>query len=91
MKISLATLSKRRDDVLDALKNNQKISVSHNGHVIAVLQSPRADERRERKLRTPAFGMWADRDDMADPNEWRRNLRRKRRDGLVRRISGGDA
>ncbi len=74
MRISLATLSKRQGDVLDALKQNRKISVSHNGKVVAVLQTPRPDAKRERMLTTPAFGMWADRDDMADPNEWRRNL-----------------
>ena len=89
MKISLATLSKRQDDVLDALKQNKHISVSHNGHVVAVLQPPRTDAKRERMLSTPAFGMWADRDDMADPNEWRRSLRRNRRAALARR-TGGD-
>jgi hypothetical protein len=77
MKISLTTVSKRQDDVLDALSRNEKISVSHNGRVVAVLQSPEAGEKRERMLNTPAFGMWADRDDMADPNEWRRTLRRR--------------
>jgi hypothetical protein len=40
-------------------------------------------------LATPAFGMWADREDMADPNEWRRSLREKRRADLVRRTDGG--
>lgn len=90
MKISLNTLSKRQDDVLDALNRNEKISVSHNGQVVAVLQPPGRDGKRERMLNTPAFGMWADRDDMADPNEWRRSLRKKRRDDLARRTSGED-
>lgn len=90
MKISLATLSKRQDDVLDALKRKMKISISHNGQVVAVLQPPKIDSERERMLATPAFGMWADRDDMADPNEWRRNLRKKRRDELARRTAGSD-
>lgn len=91
MKISLATLSKRQDDVLDALKHNEKISVFHKGKVVAVLQTPRPDAKRERMFNTPAFGMWADRDDMADPNEWRRGLRRKRHDALVRRTAGDGA
>lgn len=91
MKISLTTLSKRQDDVLEALKHNKKISVSHNGQVVAVLQPPGIDEKRDRMMNTPAFGMWADRDDMADPNEWRRNLRKKRRDDRIRRIREGDA
>lgn len=89
MKISLITLSKRQDDVLDALKRNEKISVSHNGQVVAVLQPLEIDRKRERMLNTPAFGMWADRDDMADPNEWRRSLRKSRRDALAQRIGGG--
>ena len=90
MKISLTTLSKRQDDVLNALKRNEKISISHNGQVVAVLQPPESGGKRARKLDTPAFGMWADRDDMADPNEWRRGLRKKRRESLSRR-TGGDA
>ncbi len=90
MKISLATISKRRDDVLDALKRDERISISHNGRVVAVLRSPETGEKRERMLNTPAFGMWADRDDMADPNEWRRTLRKKRRDALAHRTGGGD-
>ncbi len=88
MKISLAALSKRQDDVLEALKRNRKISISHNGQVVAVLQSPRAAGESENLFHTPAFGMWADRDDMADPNEWRHGLRRSRREDLARRIDG---
>ena len=67
MKISIATLSKRQNDVLDALKRNEKISISHNGQVVAVLQPPETGGKRERMFGTPAFGMWEDRDDMADP------------------------
>jgi antitoxin (DNA-binding transcriptional repressor) of toxin-antitoxin stability system len=91
MKISLTTLSKRQEDVLSALKRNEKISISHNGQMVAVLQPPGTGSKRERKLDTPAFGMWADRDDMVDPNEWRRSLRKKRRDNLSRRTEGGGA
>ena len=80
MQISLAALSRRQDTVLEALKRNENISVSHQGKVVAVLYASTTDVARERMLRTPAFGMWAERDDMADPNEWRRDLRRKRRD-----------
>ncbi len=83
MKISLTTLSKRQDEVLKALKHKKKISVSHNGQVVAVLQPPEVDEKHERMLNTPAFGMWADRDDMADPNEWRRGISKKRRYGRL--------
>jgi len=86
MKIALSTLSSRQETILEALGRNENISISHQGKVVAVLRPPAADTVRERMLRTPAFGMWADRDDMADPNEWRRALRRKRRD---RRPEGG--
>jgi antitoxin (DNA-binding transcriptional repressor) of toxin-antitoxin stability system len=91
MKISITTVSKRQDDVLDALKRNEKIAISHNGQVAAVLQPPESGKKLERALTAPAFGMWSDRDDMADPTEWRRSLRQKRRDGLVRRTEGGGA
>lgn len=90
MKISLSTLSKRQGEVLDALSRNEEISISHNGQVVAVLQPPGIDGKRAHMLATPAFGMWADRDDIADPNEWRRDLRRKRRDGRARRTEGDD-
>lgn len=88
MKISLATVSKRQDDVLDALERSERISISHNGRVVAVLHAPGMDGKRGRMLATPAFGMWADRDDMADPDEWRRSLSEKRRDDLLRRTGG---
>lgn len=57
MKISLTTLSKRQNDVLDALNRKEKISISHNGQVVAVLQPPETGGKRERMLNTPAFGM----------------------------------
>ena len=79
MNISLSTLSRRRETVLEALRRNQDISVSHQGAVVAVLRAPTSGAARERMMQTPAFGMWADRDDMDDPNEWRRALRQKRR------------
>lgn len=89
MKISLSAVSRRQDDVLDALQRNEKIAVSHKGHVVAVLQPPaETGGKRERMLATPAFGMWADRADMSDPNEWRRSLGDKRRNDLVRRTGG---
>lgn len=89
MKISLATLSKRQEDVLKALNRKEKISVSHNGQIVAVLQPRETGEKRKRMLNTPVFGMWADREDMKDPNEWRRSIRKKRRDELARRTGGG--
>ncbi|MCL2700612.1 MAG: hypothetical protein FWE88_02835 [Phycisphaerae bacterium] len=79
MRISLSTLSSRQQAVLEALERKENISVSHQGKVVAVLQPSATNTVQERMLQTPAFGMWADRDDMADPNEWRRGLRQKRR------------
>jgi len=80
MRISLSTLSSRQETVLEALQRNENISVSHQGRVVAVLRPSVADAAKERMLKTPAFGMWADRTDMADPNQWRRGRRQKRRD-----------
>jgi antitoxin (DNA-binding transcriptional repressor) of toxin-antitoxin stability system len=80
MRISLSTLSSRQETVLEALKRQENISVSHQGRVVAVLRPSVANADQERMMQTPAFGMWADRDDMADPNQWRRSRRQKRRD-----------
>ncbi len=90
MKISLNTLSKRQDDVLEALSRKEQISISHNGQIVGVLQPSAIVRKHKRMFHTPAFGMWADREDMKDPNEWRRGIRKKRRDRLAGRTIGED-
>lgn len=44
----------------------------------------------ERLKNHPAVGMWADREDMKDPVEWVRSLRRRRREKFFE-TAGGDA
>ncbi len=49
------------------------------GAVVVTMQiSPEPDGELRRFLDSPLFGMWADRDDMANPSEWVRSLRQPR-------------
>ncbi len=92
MKISLTTLSRRRDDVLDALKRNERISVSDGNEVVALLLPAGADKADIPLPRTAAQGLWADRDDIVDPTAWVREQReiRRRKRIFRRRVAGDD-
>lgn len=51
-----------------------------------------AAEAEAQRLRNhPAFGMWADREDMKDPGEWVRARRRRRRERIFGTHASGDA
>ncbi len=40
------------------------------------------EDEVQRLKKSPAFGMWADREDMKDPTEWVRKIRRRRHERL---------
>lgn len=58
----------------------------------AVLKSPAPERDIEAEIEKfknlPGFGMWADREDMKDPNAWRAEQRRKHRERKFGHIVG---
>jgi hypothetical protein len=83
MNVSAATLSEHMAEVMDALDKNEKVILSHEGKDFALLQPVFDVEAEiERINNHPAVGMWADREDMKDPDEWLREKRLRRRERL---------
>ena len=75
----------------DVIKNGETIVISRYGAPSLMLMRYNPElvdvKPRPRKLRckdTPLFGMWADREDMADPRKWIEEQRaeRRKRQGL---------
>ncbi len=78
MEIILNVFGGQRKAVLAALRKKETIPVIDGGKVVAVLQPPPVADIP----RTKAFGMWADREEIADPTAWvheQRGIRRRRR------------
>ena len=81
MIVSFLDLRKRTRDILKALNRNESITLLYRGKPKAVM-SPVSEnaEKADRPLASdlPAFGMWADRDDLDDLESDVRELRKAR-------------
>ncbi len=80
MRRSLTHLTRRPSEVLDLLTRGEQLILTYRGKDVACLA--RADQKARPERRSirdyPAFGMWADREDMQDPDAWLREQRRSR-------------
>lgn len=89
MNVAVTTLTERMPEVMDALDKKEEVILLHKGKKIAQLKPVfdlEAEIERIKKL--PAVGMWDDREDMKDPSEWVRNLRRGRYEELFSTADG---
>jgi len=78
MEASFVDLRKRSGEIIGALRRNESITVLYRGRPAAVMH-PIAEGSSSRAVADhPSFGQWADRDDLADPAEYVRQLRRGR-------------
>lgn len=78
MKASIVDLRYRMKDVLRAVERGETVTVLYRGKEKARIV-PIEAAKPEMKIRDhPAFGMWADREDMKDPAEWVRKIRAPR-------------
>jgi prevent-host-death family protein len=77
------TLDMRRNPkrILDTIARKESVTVSHRGKPVARIE-PILDSERARAAEHAAFGMWADRADMADPSAYVREQRKGRFDDL---------
>ena len=79
MEASILDLRRRMRDVLRALDRNEPVTILYRGKKRAVLQSWRNAERRGGSVSDhAAFGMWKDREDLADVAAVVRDLRKGR-------------
>ncbi|MBW7863691.1 MAG: hypothetical protein GX580_06590 [Candidatus Hydrogenedens sp.] len=81
MNITVLDMRRNPKKILDAIARNETVTLSHRGKPVARIE-PLAPPVKLRASDHPAFGMWADRDDMADPAAFVRELRKGRFDTL---------
>jgi antitoxin (DNA-binding transcriptional repressor) of toxin-antitoxin stability system len=81
MKATVLDMRRNPKKILDAIARNETVTLSHRGKPIARIEPLRYSERRS-AADHPAFGMWADRVDMADPAAYVRAIRKGRFDDL---------
>jgi antitoxin (DNA-binding transcriptional repressor) of toxin-antitoxin stability system len=79
MEASIVDLRYRMKEVLAALDRGEDVTVLYRGEERARLVPVRRKKRKRAPAKeTPGYGMWKDRDDLADPASWVRTLRRGR-------------
>ena len=84
MQASFVDLRKKSREIIRALHRNEPVTVLYRGKPAAVMQ-PIADATSRAVAKAsdhPAFGLWANRTDVADVAAYVRNLRKGRFDGL---------
>lgn len=88
MEASFVDLRTKSRQVVEALRRNESVTVTYRGKPLAVMRpiesadSATSTEPPASARDHPSFGIWADREDMADPAAWVRELRRPRFRGL---------
>jgi len=84
MKASFVDLRKKSGEILRALERNERVTVLYRGRPKAVMQPVAAEGKGPlaRAREHPAFGLWADRDDLKDVAAHVRRLRGGRFNGL---------
>jgi antitoxin (DNA-binding transcriptional repressor) of toxin-antitoxin stability system len=78
MKANIVDLRYRMKDVLRAIDRGETVTVLYRGKERARLMPIAARKRKASVGDDPAFGMWADREDMADPAAYVRKIREPR-------------
>lgn len=78
MKATVTDLKRNADKIIEAIERHETVTLSKRGKEIAQIV-PTAAGRETTSIRdNPAIGMWADREDMKDPAEYVRVMRRGR-------------
>ena len=78
MKASIVDLRYRMKDVLRAIDRGETVTVLYRGKekatIVPIAPAPPVPKLTD----LPFFGMWKDREDMADPAAWVRKIRQPR-------------
>ena len=78
MNANIVDLRYRMKDVLRAIDRGEAVTVLYRGKPKAELVPIRAGGKQPKIKDQPFFGMWKDRQDMADPSGYVRTLRKNR-------------
>lgn len=81
MKVTVLDMRRNPKKILDAIDRNEVVTLTNRGKPVARVEPIRKVQRPSMKDQE-AFGMWADRSDMADPVAYVRALRKGRFDAL---------
>jgi len=82
MKASILDLRRRMGDVLKALRRNEEVTLLRRGKTIGIIRPSGGAPGSKRVASHPAFGLWADRSDLADMGAAMDKLRKGRFDAL---------
>ncbi len=80
MKATFVELRKKSSQIIRSLERNESVTVFYRGKANAIMRPISADDTTTRcsALTHPAFGLWADRTDQADPVRYVQTLRQGR-------------
>lgn len=78
MNATMLDLRKNPKRVLRALDGNERVNLTYRGKKKAVIVPYREKCQRQSASDHPAFGMWKEREDMADVEAFVRDLRKGR-------------
>ena len=79
MEASVLDLRRKMPDIMSAIGRHEHVILTYRGRRYAVI-IPLEDEKQShvKTADLPAFGLWADRDEMADPVEYVEEIRKPR-------------
>jgi len=79
MEVSAKELRRKTRLLLDTVERGEEVTITYRGRAKArVVRINQESERAESVKQDELFGLWADRDDLADPHAWVRTLRQSR-------------
>lgn len=82
MKVTTKSLRTRAREILDCVDRGEPVTITYRGKPRARLTSIAQEQSSRESISTtlPVFGMWSDREDLADVGEYVRDLRKGRPD-----------
>ena len=79
MEASVIDLRKRMGEVMKAVVRGERVTLTYRGHPRAlIVPLPKRPSEKCSIEELPAFGMWADRNEMEDPARYVEQLRKPR-------------
>lgn len=78
MKATILDLRRNPRKILEAIERNEAVTLSKRGKEIARIVPKKEEAAASSIKNAPAFGMWKDRTDMADPSGYVRRMRKGR-------------
>ncbi|MCG6860999.1 MAG: type II toxin-antitoxin system prevent-host-death family antitoxin [Chromatiaceae bacterium] len=79
MEVSAKELRQKTRLLLDAVERGEEVTITYRGRARArVVRMDKGQNRAESASENELFGLWADREDLADPQAWVRTLRQSR-------------